>query len=276
MSTKETANTTKWFLSVAKVRGLLSEARAWLREQFYRSLLGQTNFRCRELPCISVRGNFSATHASVLMKQSLERAVANIGGPPDFVRAIDGMSGQKYRTFINNFVGAHSNPQYLEIGTWQGSTAASALYGNSVKALCIDNWSQFGGPKSEFLANMERIRSESPAVEFRFIENDFRQVDYCSLGRFNIYLFDGPHEESDQYDGIVIVRPALQKSFVLIVDDWNWRQVRIGTFRAIRDAKYSITCSIEIRTTQDNSVPQVTGKDSDWHNGYFIADLVGR
>jgi hypothetical protein len=185
------------------------------------------------------------------------------------------MSGQKYRTFINNFVGSHPDARYLEIGSWQGSTAAAALNGNSVKALCIDNWSQFGGPKSAFLANIERVRSQSPDVDFRFIENDFRRVDYTSLGRFNIFLFDGPHEELDQYDGIMVARPALEKSFVLIVDDWNWRQVRVGTFRAIRDAGYSIASSIEIRTTQDNTHAPVHGKNSDWHNGYFIAVLVG-
>ncbi len=237
--------------------------------------LGQAYRPCQTLPCISFRGNFSALPASVLLKQSLDRAVANIGGPPDFVRAIDGLSGQKYRTFINNFVGSHPDARYLEIGSWKGSTAAAALYGNSVKALCIDNWSQFGGPKSAFLANIERVRSQSPAVDFRFIENDFRSVDYTSLGRFNIFLFDGPHEERDQYDGIMVARPALEKSFVLIVDDWNWRQVRLGTFRAIRDAGYSIASSIEIRTTQDNTHPPVFGKNSDWHNGYFIAVLVG-
>jgi hypothetical protein len=261
--------------SAAKERRLFTAALVRLREHFYRWMLGQTRFHCHTLPCISLRGDFSTFPASILLKQSLDRAVANIGGPPDFVRAIDGMSGQKYRTFISNFVGSHPDARYLEIGSWQGSTAAAALYGNSVKALCIDNWSQFGGPKLAFLANVERVRSLSPAVDFRFIESDFRRVDYTSLGRFNIFLFDGPHEERDQYDGIMVARPALEKTFVLIVDDWNWRQVRVGAFRAVRDAGYSIASSIEIRTTQDNSQPPVNGKNSDWHNGYFIAVLVG-
>jgi len=245
------------------------------REHFYRWALGQPYLPCQTLPCTSFRGNFSALPTGVLLKRSFDRAVANIGGPPDFVRAIDGMSGQKYRTFINNFVGSHPDARYLEIGSWQGSTAAAALNGNSVKALCIDNWSQFGGPKSAFLANIKRVRSQSPDVDFRFIENDFRCVDYTSLGRFNIFLFDGPHEERDQYDGIMVARPALERSFVLIVDDWNWRQVRLGTFRAIRNAGYSIAASVEIRTTQDNTHAPVHGKNSDWHNGYFIAVLVG-
>jgi hypothetical protein len=99
------------------------------------------------------------------------------------------------------------------------------------------------------MSNMRRVVAESPAAHFDIIENDFRYVDYKCLGQYNVFLFDGPHEEQDQYDGIMIARPALESPFLLIVDDWNWRRVRLGTFRAIRDAGYSIVCSIEIRTT---------------------------
>ena len=136
-------------------------ARARLLETFYRWSLRQTYSRCRTLPCISLRGNFSTLPTSLFLKESLSVAIANIGSLPDFVRQIEGMSGQKYRTLINHFVKSHLDARYLEIGSWQGSTAAAALYGNSVKALCIDNWSQFGGPKSTFLTNLDRVRSQS-------------------------------------------------------------------------------------------------------------------
>jgi hypothetical protein len=254
---------------------LVSGARRWwhgfARERLYRWSLGQPVKKCDTLPCISVRGNFSARPESILIKQSLDRALADIGGPPDFIRAIEGMSGQKYRTFINTLVSLTPDARYLEVGSWAGSSATAALYGNTVKALCIDDWSQFGGPRETFFANMERVRSS--AVDFQFVEMDFRRVDYTSIGRFNIFLFDGPHKELDQFEGIMVARPALDKSFVLIVDDWNWRSVRLGTFRAIRQGGYSIASAIEIRTTLDNSHATVAGKLSDWHNGYFIAVL---
>src|ERR1051326_2278117 len=80
-----------------------------------------------------------------------------------------------------------------------GSTTGAALYGNKAGSLCIDNWSQFGGPKAKFVANIESIRSAD--LDFSFVERDFRAVDYASIGTFNVYLFDGPHSERDQYDG---------------------------------------------------------------------------
>jgi len=243
-------------------------------EAWYRLLLGQLRWRNTTLPAVSTAGNFGFLLESRMVRKAFDRALADGGGPPDWVRAIDGMSGQKYRTFISELVKSLPDARYLEVGSYVGSTAAAALAGNDVTAVCIDNWSQFGGPRETFLANMERVRSSSPGVDFRFIEGDFRRTDFSSIGRFNIYLFDGPHEEQDQYDGIMMAKPALDRRVILIVDDWNWAASRLGTFRAVRAAGYSIACSIEIRTTLDNSHAANYGMASDWHNGYFFAVLT--
>jgi len=56
----------------------------------------------------------------------------------------------------------------------------------------------------------------------------------------------------------------------LIIDDWNWRRRGWGTFRAIKEAGYSIACAAEIRSSLDDS--HVEG--GDWHNGYLFAVLV--
>ena len=60
---------------------------------------------------------------------------------------------------------------------------------------------------------------------------------------------------------------------MLVIDDWNWEQVRCGTLDAIRVRNYHVDCMIEIWTTSDNSHAQVTGAVSDWHNGYLLAVL---
>ena len=189
--------------------------------------------------------------------------------PPE-VLAIEGMSGRKYRHFINNLIAALERPRYLEVGVWQGSTLCSALYGNWIQATAIDNWSQFGGPKDRALENIYRWAGVN-YVDVR--DADFRMVDYAALGAHDVYLFDGPHEERDQYDGIVLAQPALAHEFVLIVDDWNWPQVRAGTFCALRDLGLTILYDVQIRTTQDDTHPAVWGAASDWHNGYCVAVL---
>jgi hypothetical protein len=237
-----------------------------------RQLRGEFNLPTESsapLPVISQCGDFGTSDEARLIKHSFDQALYNESPLPTEIRDIDGMSGQKYRAFINRLVRSCPNPRYLEVGSWTGSTAIAALSGNGASALCIDNWSQFGGPKDQFFQNIETILSEK--IQFKFMECDFRSVDYESIGKFNIYLFDGPHEEADQYDGIVIAQPALTETFFLVVDDWNWREVRVGTLSALAASRCQLECSIELRTTLDGSHPSHSGKQSDWHNGYFIA-----
>jgi hypothetical protein len=220
-------------------------------------------------PVVSRCGDFTVSEGARLVKHSFDQALNGERPLPSEIQEIDGMSGQKYRAFINNLVRSCPNPCYLEVGSWAGSTATAALSGNCASALCIDNWSQFGGPKDQFFQNIKKVLSEK--IRFKFMECDFRSVDYGSIGKFNIYLFDGPHGEADQYDGIVIAQPALTETFFLVVDDWNWRTVRVGTLRALAACRCQLECSIEVRTSLDGSTPSLHGRQSDWHNGYFIA-----
>jgi hypothetical protein len=238
-----------------------------LREFRLRLSLGQRYSQGKQSsPAIHQIGDFSSSHQARLLKSSFESVQSGAHSPlPGEIRQIEGMSGQKYRSLINQLVGSISDARYLEIGSWAGSTAAAALYGNGVRALCIDNWSEFDGPRELFFANIKKVLT--PSIQFEVIERDFRAVDYKDIGTFNIYLFDGPHAEKDQYDGIMIVQPALANPFILIVDDWNWREVRLGTFQALLDARCRVEASIEISTNEN---PKLAGRHSDWHNGYFI------
>lgn len=215
-------------------------------------------------------GNFSGTVQGPLLQAAFLRALALDTKVPAGIRDMSGMSGKKYRYLINNLVEATENPRYLEVGSWTGSTACAALYGNAAKALCIDNWSEFNGPKDVFFQNINVV-NKSAKIDFSFIEGDFKLINYSSLGKFNIFLFDGPHTEEDQYLGVELTKPALDDIYTFIIDDWNWEQVRAGTFNAIQRCNIDIICAIDIRTTQDGTVPSVAHQDSDWHNGYFIA-----
>jgi hypothetical protein len=199
---------------------------------------------------------------------ALDNALNGVHKLPSSVLGMHGMSGWRYRYFINNFTSSIET-RYLEVGSWAGSTACAAMHGNALTATCIDNWSQFGGPKEQFQFNIESVMNSK--IQFRFIENDFRVVDYKDIGKYNVYLFDGPHSEIDQYDGIKIAQPALDDFFVLIVDDWNWPAVRKGTTLAIKDCNLKIVYSIDLRTTQDDSTPTLVHEKSEWHNGYYIA-----
>jgi hypothetical protein len=218
-----------------------------------------------DIQSIEFEGDFEFNNTARNICTAFERALNIEHRLPNFVVKLVGMSGRKYRYWINNFISLQEAPQYLEVGSWRGSTACSAMVGNKLSLTCIDNWSLFDGPKEDFLRNIEACKNSE--TNFNFIESDFRKVNYESIGKFNIYLFDGPHSEEDQYDGIKLALPALDDTFTLIVDDWNWEEVRDGTILAIKELQLKVHCSITIKTTEN---PQPSD-GSDWHNGYFIA-----
>lgn len=213
---------------------------------------------------ITYFGNFDST-----LSRDVEAAINANTVLPESILQMEGMSGRRYRLFINELVRRTVNPRYLEVGTWAGSTAVSAIYGNKLKVTCIDNWSQFGGPKEKFISNIQSVRTND--VDFRLIESDFRKVDFRNIGVFNIFLFDGPHGEEDQFDGVCLALPALDNEFLLIVDDWNNNDVRSGTLRALIERDLNLQSCITIRTTAFGRYPKTHMQASDWHNGYFIA-----
>jgi Methyltransferase domain len=224
----------------------------------------------REETSVRLSGNFDQSAYGALLRHALTRALAIETKLPDWIFRMEGMSGRKYRTMVNELIGSLGDARYLEVGSWAGSTACSAICGNKVKVRCIDNWSEFGGPKGRFLDNIHKVTT--PDLDFQFIESDFRQVDYSAIGRFNVYLFDGPHAEQDQFDGVMVAQPALDDHYILIVDDYNWQDVRDGTQRALRTLGVTVECAVEVRTTQDNAHPiQHQRENSDWHNGYYFA-----
>jgi hypothetical protein len=134
---------------------VISAVSLWIEEEFrewrLRRALKQTGGAVGRLPALRTHGEFAVSQQAGSPKVAFDEAV---GGNqlPSIVREIEGMSGQKYRMLINKLVGALRDARYLEVGSWKGSTAAAALHGNRVRAVCIDNWSQFDGSQESFFA----------------------------------------------------------------------------------------------------------------------------
>jgi hypothetical protein len=215
---------------------------------------------------IKKEGDFNKELSS-LVDKALTSAENNDHKLNDLILNMEGMSGKHYRKFINNLIGMIDNPRYLEIGSLKGSTACSAMFQNKTKVQCIDNW--HWNWKLEFEKNTSKVVNDD--VDFNFLQSDFRSVDYSTIGKFNVYMYDGPHSARDQYDGIVNVQSALDDYFILIVDDWNWDDVKNGTMNAIKFLDLKIESQIEVIT--HNYSGENGNENSLWHNGYYIATL---
>ena len=204
-----------------------------------------------------------------LIETSFQNAENGISKITTDIINMDGMSGTKTRHFYNNLLNSH-DARYLEIGTWKGSSVCSAMCNNKAKVICIDNWSEFGGPKSEFLVNFEKFKGKNDAT---FIENDCYKVDVSVLPKFNIYMYDGNHSNDSHYMALLHYYDCLDDVFIFIVDDWNWDDVRDGTYKSIQQLQLKILYEKEIRLTWDNThTVEQLAKDT-WWNGLYVAIL---
>ncbi len=204
-----------------------------------------------------------------LVEKSFENAENGISKINDKIINMDGMTGTKTRHFYNNLLN-FEDARYLEIGTWKGSSVCSAMCGNNAKIICIDNWSEFGGPKNEFLQNFQEFKGNNNA---QFIEMNCFKVDTKNLPKFNIYMYDGNHSYDSHYKALKHYVNNLDNMFIFIVDDWNWQQVRDATYKSIKNLNLEILYEKEIRLTNDNThTPKEIGKVS-WWNGIYVAIL---
>jgi hypothetical protein len=197
------------------------------------------------------------------LEMFFENAEKGISKIDSKIKEMDGMTGIKTRHFYNNLLTIEDS-KYLEIGTWKGSSVCSAMCGNSSKILCIDDWSEFAGPKEEFLINFEKYKGENQAI---YIESDCFNIDINSIGKFNIYMYDGNHSYESHYKSLTYFIDSLEDEFILIVDDWNWEQVRLATNNSIKDLNLTTLWSKEIRLNDNN---ETTHDKDGWWNGIAV------
>jgi hypothetical protein len=212
---------------------------------------------------VLVRNDYSIAQGYIdHITSSFVNAGEGISKIDEFVKDMEGMSGTNTRHLYNNILN-FPDARYLEIGVWKGSSVCAAMLGNSAKVLCIDNWSEFGGPKEPFLNNFYRCIGNNSA---EYLELDCFTLDISEIGKYNIYLYDGNHSEESHYKSLVYFQDALDDTFIFIVDDWNWNYVRSGVERAIQDLKLEILFQEEIHLTDDGS----TTTDPLWWNGVAV------
>jgi hypothetical protein len=194
--------------------------------------------------------------------KSFSNAENSISKITEEIIKMDGMTGTKTRHFYNNLLNME-DARYLEIGSWKGSSACSAMCNNKATLVCIDNWSQFGGPKGEFLVNFNNYKGDNNAL---FIEHDCFTLDTSQLGKFNIYMYDGDHTEDSHYKALAHFYNCLDDLFIFIVDDWNVENIRTSTKKSITDLNLTIKYEKEIFTPGNSPYP--------WWNGIYVALLL--
>lgn len=175
----------------------------------------------------------------------VDKARKGVSKLPPGIFHVRGMSGSKTRMLYNAMC-EPPGTRYLEIGCWAGSTFVSALHGNpGTHGTVIDDWSEFGGPCDEFFKN---VRTWLPATaDIKVLEGDYLDLaPALEPGKFNVYLYDGPHSEESHADAVTKLYHALAKPCVFMVDDWAFESVRKGTKRGLDEVGATIAHVSEV------------------------------
>ena len=227
-----------------------------------------------EMPSFDKKTNFFIIHICCSILKT-DRGLSKIDPNTELGKEIleyTGYTGTRTRHFYNNICNSDElkDIKYLEIGTWYGSSSISAVYKNNITGLFIDNWSQFEGEPKIFKDSISKFKGDS---KVHIVENDCWKVDLkkLNMGPFNVYLYDGGHSELDHFKSLEYYYPVLDDTFIFMVDDWNWPNVRDGTMRAINTLNLKVLFRHEefISSNDLVNMPNHKGKNT-WWNGIGI------
>lgn len=189
---------------------------------------------------------------------------------PFSIRILQGMSGQRFRALLNKLAQIQISGSYLEIGTFKGSTACSALYQNQRSAILVDNWSEFGGPKMTAFNNLSKFCPES---NIQFVESTFDKFYSTPFdNKIFLYFYDGGHSLEEQRMAVALIDSLHFDYLIFVVDDFSWGTVKSGTIEGLKSLKSTIVKSWTIKPSDDDKFFRY----GEWHNGYFISLISKR
>ena len=216
-------------------------------------------------------------HISNHVNTSVAKAILEMDELPEHIFNLEGMSSKGNRILLNNLCKLDdvcSDPSYLEIGSWKGSTFISALYNNSnTFGTSIDNHQEF--KNSTFKTNAEELKHncEKNLVnkeQYEFIVADCFSDDIKLTRQYNVYFYDGYHSYEDQYKAITHYYKYMKSIFIFICDDYSIDRVEKGTKDAFRDMNIQVITDYKLFGNQLIPASMTRG----FWNGMYVALCV--
>lgn len=174
---------------------------------------------------------------------------------PEAVVSVKGMSSKKNRIMLNT-IGEISSlypARYLEVGSRNGSTFISTMYGNRfTQAFAIEEWSLQSALFKEFKENCSKFLFS----QFTYIDREWHRpstLNKLNGQKFDIYLYDGSHAPETQYNAWKFIDLVLSDVFIAIVPDWASANTRTATEKAFEDLEYQVIKKIEIKPNLKNT-----------------------
>jgi len=155
----------------------------------------------------------------------------------DLLKRVNGMTTQNILALLNLAVRyLEKDEVYLEVGTYQGAMICGAMLGApnlplNPKGIAIDNFSEFdhGNNQELFITNANR---EGLDRNTYLINHDFRHYFNSNMfeypAKIGVYVYDGAHDYSSQYEGLDLAIPHLADNALIVVDDTNEKDCNLA------------------------------------------------
>ncbi len=194
---------------------------------------------------------------------SIYNANREISKIDDKILEIEGMSTPKVRHLMNNICN-FQDCNFLEVGTYMGSTLCSAAYKNNGSFIGIDNFSEFNTSvdrtslhdknkiKNSLYSNIEKTKQ----TNISFHESDFFTSQVPINSKINVFFYDGIHRYQNQYGNLKILKKSLDKYFIYLVDDYFCKvsEPKKASVSAINDFGFEVVFYCELQPNEESKL----------------------
>ena len=207
----------------------------------WREKIKTCQFNCWDCHyCEDVVANKQKNKWVTKINESLLNAQDHKSNVTDRSLKINGLTSEKIKHFLNNLC-QQEDTRFLEIGSYRGSTFCSAIENNEIKAVSIDNWSTptinparnvegwtgTEDPLTDFKQNIQSVLGKNQVMGFN---EDVNNIDLVKMPfKFNVVFYDGDHTYDSTHGFLNKFSSVFEETFVLIIDDWNWEQIKTAT-----------------------------------------------
>lgn len=192
---------------------------------------------------------------------------------------LTGFSGEKLlNTLINlSKVALDDDCVYLEVGVFQGLSLLSvASNAGKNRAFGIDNFAFFDpdGKNESIVRNrIDQLKLTNVTLINRDYEDALINLsEYIGDKKVGLFFVDGPHDYRSQLICLLLIQPYLADNAVIVVDDCNYRHVRLANSDFLQ-ANKDFKLFFEAYTTShpNNMTPEVLAQArKGWWNGVNV------
>jgi hypothetical protein len=234
----------------------------------WRNKIKNCKFDCWDCGyCDKIMAVKYGNHISPKVAIVAQQLVDSVNNPIEI--NIPGLTSTRVQSLINGL--AKSSSKYLEIGSYQGATAAAALSGNNIHAYFVDTWQDapqavregWETPETnsleEFKKNIDLYKGENKV----FISNsDMFKVNLSNISDVDLFFYDGPHDFESTKNAVKYYSKSFADQSILIFDDANWTEVVKGAHKGIVESGLKILYSKKVLNALES--------DTEWWNGLYI------